>query len=241
MSMLKLRVKGRLIAGFGLMVVLTCCAVVFTLWEVNKVGAVGERIVNLRTPTAAASSALVNNINASLAALRGYMLTGNEGFKKERAAVWADIDRVRGNMDKLSGHWTNPKNVEVWVDMKTTLDEFRTAQAKVESIAHTIEEQPATKILVKDAAPLAGVLVSEITRMITLERDLPATQERKALLGMMADTRGTTARGLAKAEYGYWSAQICSKTKMVPSFTIATVMLSRMGVAGLLLFPCVYA
>ena len=44
---------------------------------------------------------------------------------------------------------------------------------------------------------MAGILVTEITKMITLERDLPATPERKALLGMMADTRGTTARGLA--------------------------------------------
>ena len=67
----------------------------------------------------------------------------------------------------------------------------------MEDIARTIDEQPATKILVQDAAPLAGILVNEITKIITLERDQPATPERKALLGMMADTRGTTARGLA--------------------------------------------
>jgi len=77
------------------------------------------------------------------------------------------------------------------------LNEFRVAQAKVEGIAKTPAEQPATLILVRDAAPLASTLVAEITKMITLERDLPATPEQKALLGMMADTRGTTARGLA--------------------------------------------
>ncbi len=197
MSILKLRIQGRLVAGFGLMVLLTCSAVIFTLWQVNNISAVGERIVNLRTPTAAASSAMVNNINASLAALRGYMLTGNPNFKADRAAVWSDIDRVRADMDKLSSHWTNPKNVAVWTELKATLNEFRTAQVKVEAIAHSPDEQPATQILVRDAAPLAAILVSEITKIITLERDLPATPERKALLGMMADTRGTTARGLA--------------------------------------------
>ncbi|MGR3174306.1 MAG: methyl-accepting chemotaxis protein, partial [Candidatus Scalindua sp.] len=41
------------------------------------------------------------------------------------------------------------------------------------------------------------VMVSSITKMIDLEAELAATPERKALLGMMADVRGTTARGLA--------------------------------------------
>ncbi|MBT6427404.1 MAG: HAMP domain-containing protein, partial [Rhodospirillaceae bacterium] len=77
------------------------------------------------------------------------------------------------------------------------LDEFAAAQAKVEAIANTPEEQPATHVLTRDAAPLASILVSEITKIITAEGALPATPERKALLGMMADTRGTTARGLA--------------------------------------------
>ena len=197
MSLLKLKLRGRLIGGFGLMIALTVCIVVFTLWQVSSISSVGDRIVKLRTPTAAASSGLVNDINASLAALRGYMLTGNAKFKVGRAGVWDEIDQISANMDRLSAQWTNPKNVQAWKDMKVTLAEFRAAQAKVEAIAHTIDEQPATKILVTQAAPLASVLVSEITNIITLERDLPATPERKALLGMMADTRGTTARGLA--------------------------------------------
>ena len=196
-NFLKLKIRGRLVAGFGLMILLTASAVIFTTWQIDKIATVGERIVKLRTPTAAASSALVNNVNASLAALRGYMLTGNENFKTERAGVWADIERVRGNMDSLSASWTNPKNIEVWTDMKATLDEFRTAQAKVETIAHSPDEQPATKILVTQAAPRAAIIVASITKMIDLEAAQDAAAERKALLGMMADVRGTMGLSLA--------------------------------------------
>ena len=197
MKMPELKISARLTLGFGILVVVLIAAVSTTLIQVSGVKNVTDRIVGLRTPTAQASARLVNDINASLASLRGWMLTGNTAFKTERAAVWADIGVTRGNLDALSAKWTNPANRAAWEEMKVTLDEFSAAQAKVEAIANTPEEQPATLILTRDAAPLASILVSEITKIINLESELPATAERKALLGMMADTRGTTARGLA--------------------------------------------
>ena len=197
MKMPELNISGRLSLGFGILVVVLIAAVATTLFQVSGVKTVTDRIVNLRTPTSQASARLVNNINASLASLRGWMLTGNTAFKTERSAVWADIALVTTEIDGLAAQWTNPANQAAWADMKAVLDEFSAAQTQVAAIANTPEEQPATLMLAHDAAPLASILVEEITKIITLERDLPATLERKALLGMMADTRGTTARGLA--------------------------------------------
>ncbi|MBT5938622.1 MAG: HAMP domain-containing protein [Rhodospirillaceae bacterium] len=194
---MNLKISGRLILGFGVISAILIGAISITIVQVSKINSVSNRIIELRMPTANSSAAMVNNINASLAALRGYMLTGAPMFKNVRAEVWANIDKTTAELDKLSKRWTNSKNVENLQVFKGVLNEFRAAQAKVEGIAKTIDEQPATKILVQDAAPLATILVSEITKIITLERDLPATPERKSLLGMMADTRGTTARGLA--------------------------------------------
>jgi len=195
--MKNLNIGKRLSLGFAAIAGILLIAVVITIWKVSAIDETGQRIVNLRMPTAAASSQMVTNINGSLAALRGYMITGNPAFKKGRAEVWADIDKTIARMDELSKSWTNPKNVENLQVFKGVVEEFRIAQQKVEDIAKTIDEQPATKILVQEAAPLAGILVNEITKIIPLERDQPATPKRKALLGMMADTRGTTARGLA--------------------------------------------
>ena len=194
---MNLNIGKRLSLGFAAIGTILLIAVLITIWKISAIDTTGQRIVNLRMPTAAASSKMVINIMGSLAALRGYMITGNPAFKKGRAEEWASINKTIVQMDKLSKSWTNPKNVKNLQVFKGVVEEFRVAQQLVEDIAKTIDEQPATKILVRDAAPLANLLVSEITNIITLERDQPATPERKDILGMMADTRGTTARSLA--------------------------------------------
>ena len=197
-SMPTLKVTHRLAAGFALIVILLVAAVSVTLWEVKLVNTATTRIKELRMPTANASASLTTDIQASLAALRGWMLTGNEAFKTERANVWKDIGKLQGEMDKLSKNWTNPKNVEAWSGFKTVLEEFKAAQAKVEAIANSMDEQPALKLLVTDAAPRAGVMVKKITEMIDLELANDSGHgDRTAFLGIMADVRGTLGMGLA--------------------------------------------
>jgi len=192
-----LNVRARLIVGFAALAMTLAAAVSTTLWKVSGIDSGTQRIVELRVPTSAASSNLVRDIYGSLAALRGYMLTGKEGFEQERAVIWADITKQREDMDRLSAQWTNPDNVKAWARFKTVLDEFALAQQRVEDIAYTPEEHPATNILVVEAAPRAAVIIGAITRMIDAEAGLPATPERKALLGMMADVRGTMGLALA--------------------------------------------
>ena len=193
----RLRIRARLFLGFAALTLTLAAAVGITAWKVSGVEQQTIRIVDLRVPTAFASSGLVNDINSSLAALRGWMLTGNASFKQRRAAVWVDIARIRDEMDRLSAQWTNAANVEKWTGFKVVLDEFAVAQQQVEDIAHTTEAQPASKVLFTEAAPRAAVFIKSITAMIDAEASLPATPERKALLGMMADVRGSMGMALA--------------------------------------------
>lgn len=192
-----LSIRGRLIAGFAIICTVLIAVVGATIVQVSKVDSNVLRINDLRIPTAFASGTITRDIYASLASLRGWMLTGNEKFKTERAAVWASIDSYKAEMDRLSQTWTNPKNVEKWRAFVQTLEEFRTAQAQVEAIANSLDEQPATKILLTEAAPQAAVLLSKITEMIDEEMTKAPTAERRQLLGAMADVRGTTGIALA--------------------------------------------
>ena len=50
-----------------------------------------------------------------------------------------------------------------WKQAKPLLDELRSAQDKAEAIAHTIDEQPAAKILATEAAPLAKLMLQKAT------------------------------------------------------------------------------
>lgn len=194
---LKLSVRNRLIGGFAIVSLFLVVAVGTTLLSVSSVANKTNTIVDLRVPTAEASASMVNNINSSLATLRGWMLTGNDNFKLQRAGVWRNIDSDKDKMDKLAATWTNPDNVSKWEEFKVVLEEFRTAQKQVEEIANSPAQTPATVILVNDAAPRAAIIVTNITAMIDLEAKEGASASRKALLGMMADVRGTMGLSLA--------------------------------------------
>jgi methyl-accepting chemotaxis protein len=192
-----LKIATRIGVGFTFICIVLLVIVGLTQWNLARIDHASNVIIKLRVPTAAASAKMVSNINESLAALRGYMITGKAGFKQQRAVVWADIAAQADAMDRLSANWTNADNVAAWTDFKTVLAEFSTAQDRVEAVAFTIDEQPATKILVQDAAPQASIIVNKITEMIEIEKELAATPSRKALVTMMADYRGSMGLGMA--------------------------------------------
>jgi len=192
-----LSIGKKLISGFSLVSLLVVLLAVLTYKEVHKVGSLDAMVIDLRAPTVLASTELENGLNYSLAALRGWMILDKDKFKRERAEAWHTIDESFAKMERFSKDWTNPENIRRLNNIKNELTVFKIAQQEIEDISGSLENTPATKMLVKQAAPYAAVLVTEITNMINIEAKLSATPERKALLGMMADVRGTTARGLA--------------------------------------------
>jgi methyl-accepting chemotaxis protein len=155
----KLKIAHRLYLGFGVLLLLLAGAVGTAIWQVGGIAEVSERVATLRTPTALTAERLTTDVNASLAALRGYLLTGNENFVAERSAAWGDIAEASEKMDALSGHWTEPETVSEWTEFKTVLEEFRIAQANVESIYTEADPAPAIAILIAEAAPRGAHLL----------------------------------------------------------------------------------
>src|SRR5437763_1851775 len=98
----KLRIRGRLIAGFIAVALVLAAAVSYTVYTVGGVAVLVERMVNLRTPVALNSTQLVGNLYSTLATLRGYLLTGNPQGKLDRAAMWKELERSRVEFDKMA-------------------------------------------------------------------------------------------------------------------------------------------
>jgi signal transduction histidine kinase/DNA-binding response OmpR family regulator len=186
-------IKSKLSAGFATMMVGGALMVGFSLFSVDEITGSTERVSNLRVPTALSGSRMLNNINSSFANLRGYMLTGDKTFKSNLADDWKYISSDMILIEELSKDWAGEKNIERWQEFKDLYSEFHEAQVRVQSIAHTADEQPALKILIEEALPRADVLNREVTGMIDEEVQLEATPDRKALLGTMADIRETMA------------------------------------------------
>jgi methyl-accepting chemotaxis protein len=193
-----MKLGTKIACGFGIITFVLIAAVLTSIWQVQKTNAVTSRVIDLRVPTAQTSLTMKNGVNHSLAALRGWIILGKDKFKDQRAKAWEEgLDKPLADMKKYALNWTNPKNVERLRIIEKNLKDFKVYQQEIEDIAQSVDNNPAVKILFQDAAPLAAVMVSSITKMIDLEAELDATAERKALLGMMADVRGTTGLALA--------------------------------------------
>jgi len=198
----RLKFSHRLLGGFGVLVLLLTAVVGTTVWKTSAIKRSTARIVELRMPTAHASAEMINNINGSLAALRGYMLTGDPKFKNDRAIVWKNIVRTQARLEKLSKKWTNPDNVEKWQNFKKILSDFKLAQVDVEKVANSKAEQPAKLIMVNEAAPLAQKVLYSITWIINNELENARKNRsmyagRSDYLGYMTGFRGSFTSGLA--------------------------------------------
>ncbi len=192
-----LGVKAKIGMGYALVGLVLVAAVATTIWQVRRTTTVTNRVMDLRAPTAQASLGMMNGMNHSLAALRGWIILGKDKFKKERAKAWSDeIELSLAKMKEFAAGWTDPKNIERLATIEEKLADFKTFQEEIEDIAQTVENTPASKILFVQAAPKAKILATNITKIIDLETEEEGTPERKALLGMMADTRGTLGLGL---------------------------------------------
>jgi methyl-accepting chemotaxis protein len=196
MSLLKLNIRGRLVLGFSMLCILLVAVVGVTIVKVRTLSESTDRMVSLRVPTAMTGAEMVASIYASLASLRGWLITGNDVFKTERAGLWKDIQARGSEMDHLSSNWTTEQNKVDWKLAKPLLDELRNAQDKAEAIAHTIDEQPAAKILATEAAPLAKLMLGKATAIIDEEAGIASTDGRKSLLIGFADLRGSTAMAI---------------------------------------------
>ena len=165
-----MKLGTKISSGYALAIVMLAVAIVITVLQVNVISGLTNRIASLRVPTAQASLNMLNGMNHSLAALRGWMLLGNEKFKTERLSAWEEeLDSSLTALTEFSKNWTNAENVKRLDTMRSDLRDFRSYQQEVEDIANTVENTPATKILFEMAAPVANIVVQNITRIIDIE------------------------------------------------------------------------
>jgi methyl-accepting chemotaxis protein len=192
-----LSIEKKISFGFILCLFILSSSILTTVYFVKKTETINKRLVELRIPTANVTLSMLNGVNHSLAALRGWIILGKPKFKDQRKLAWKTLNENILKMEEYSKNWTNPNNVEISKKLISNFKEFSQFQTEIENVANSIDNTPAVKILMVEAAPKANIMLESITNVINIESKLPATKERKKLLGIMADVRGTTARSLA--------------------------------------------
>ena len=185
-----------------------------TIVKVRSVNESTDRTVNLRVPTAMTASDLVAGVYASLASLRGWLITGNDVVQgRTRGALEGHPEARLRDGPSRQANGRSSKTRSDWKQAKPLLDELRSAQDKAEAIAHTIDEQPAAKILATEAAPLAKLMLQKATSIIDEEGSIASTDERKSLLIGFADMRGSMAMAIGAIRAYLLTADPAFKTE----------------------------
>jgi methyl-accepting chemotaxis protein len=157
-----MRISSRLKVGFGALSGILLLLAAVGIFKAVEISDRISMIAEVRFPVSRASMDIGKQLNASLAELRGFLLTGKDSFKAERVRAWREIDDLSAAMDKLSVRFTNPANVEAWRESRKLLQELKGAQDKAEAAG---SGEAGVAILVAEALPrvakLRGLLDGE--------------------------------------------------------------------------------
>jgi len=193
----KLQINTLVDISFIIVIILFVTLLIVSHFQLSKIGSDADRITALRAPTVKASASMNIALNASLAAIRGWMLIEDENFLLSRQDSWQSIRKNEAILRKLSQNWTNPLNVERLDKISDLLKQLEKEQLAIELLTHTKENVPSSQVLFDSAAPLAATLVHNITTLIDYSKTQQSSAERLAILAAIADFRGSFALSLA--------------------------------------------
>jgi PAS domain S-box-containing protein len=194
----ELTIGRKLAFGFGVPVALMTLSSLFV--SVRLFSLVDEAI-----PTTSACDELMIGINQSLAQLRGYTILGADAkkgaiFRQRRREAWLRIDSAVARLTEIQKNWSSDSEAQRSLDLiGSELKTLRNAQEEVEQLAHSDENRPAFQLLTTQAAPLSETMLKALTAIIDEEGNLEAIPERKTLLNVLADSRGSLAASIASS------------------------------------------
>jgi PAS domain S-box-containing protein len=181
-----LRVGAKIGLGFTVIGLIFILNIILIFNIFNKTNALNDRIADLRSPTAENGFMMLNGINHSMAALRGWLLMGEKHFKEELKQVWIwEIDLPLNTLSVLSNNWTNPDNNVRLKSIAENLKDLRAYQNTIESLPRTSGWAEANRIMIEEAAPTAKAISILIQEMAENQKQLLQADlvESKRILG----------------------------------------------------------
>lgn len=192
----------RLSIAFFVLTLILGGSVALTLQRVGDIESKSQLLNDLRAPTARNSLMLLNGVNHSLAALRGWMLIREEKFRVERQRAWRDeIHASLTTLRELSGNWTNPDNVARLSLLSGRVALFEEYQAQIEQLAHSPDNRPDLQLFQKELVPTSKRLHAALSALVDVEvQKRPTVQGQKLLFALtQLDRASSGLRDTTKA------------------------------------------
>lgn len=193
----RMSLRMRLVIGLALLVMILAVAVIFTIVRVDGSQERIRQIGNVQTPAALAAAQLRAGVEASMSALRGWVLLGEERFREERrfaheqlvASSMATLEELLGERDG--------KQSQNLREIRHTLATLTKFQEEIEEVANTSLNIPAKTLFIESAEPQAVIMQDALARMIDLEKYQAPDRLRQQVMANMSEVLGEIHRAVS--------------------------------------------
>lgn len=197
-SKFRFGISKKILTGFSILFLVLLITVILTLSELEDTKRFYTNLSQKTLPITNTVLDLDAALNSSVSSLRGWMQTGDEQYKIERAQRWSQIDSYRKYIDSHISKFNDEVLIKRWNRIEDLLSKFNAAQLKTENIANSKAENRPLTLLMTKVIPEYETIYSSITQLINLEKKQPATERRKRILGEMSDFRNTISSMLSE-------------------------------------------
>ena len=228
-----MKIATRLMFGLGALSALLTVVALFAVIEGARIDRSVGRMAAVGLTAAEASAAIDKNVQASVPAIRGYLMTGEEQFRQERAQSWSAIETGAARLDKFGGG-------EKWDETRRHLAALKAIQDRAESAGpggeaiNTVlsEGQPHVQRLiallegeVAANGQRAGGMVEELGRMLD--------QDAKAAKSDAVQLRIVSLLCLLAGLAGAFFVTLSTRKSIVPPLVSITAVMGELAAGNL--------
>jgi methyl-accepting chemotaxis protein len=179
----------RLVAGFSAVVLVNFISVVCTFVVVVSIAADNRRIVDYRQPIAVKVEQLAHQDLATVAAIRGWLVTHSPNLEADRQAQWVAAAQLKMELDQLAPHFGSAEDQARWETAKTQLDNLKHAQDEVVKLAFTLDAEPAKKMYIEELRPQAAKMADTLIAVLDTELKQQPSAQRDQIVRSLVDAR----------------------------------------------------
>lgn len=148
--------RKKLSIGFGVMLFLLLMQGIFSGWLFRESRDLGESVKQRELPLMLEAITLREQLHQVQGALQGWILTQDAHFQQRYQSLWRGIE----------GNAALTEDAELTQQIRR----LQQIQDEVLGLAHTLESQPATRLMEKKLKPVAEEIQQAVRRLLFLER-----------------------------------------------------------------------
>ncbi len=202
--MLPNRIRTKILVVFYIISAIPLVGYLVLYFQFRDQSLLTDQLIEHQQPIALGWVQLMSGINHSLAAQRGWVLFGDESFKKERLAAWEN--EIKPILDQLKSLYVDSQyemqraeEVRRFYDIRLALFELEKLQKEIEQIAHTPGNIPAQQIFTEKLRPAFDTMHKNLK--IIAQHQIARSANNQVVLQILTELRGALWASTASLQH----------------------------------------